>query len=209
MLSALGIPTQQLSGYRIRKRSIDARHRSVRVILTIDAYIDEPLSPEVPIQFEFPVLKPGAKKVVIVGAGPAGLFAALKLIQSGIQPIIIERGKDVRSRRRDLAALNKQGQVDPDSNYCFGEGGAGTYSDGKLYTRSQKRGDLERILARIGLRNARPRDLARLRDALAATKNLPGVTGDTTLDAQRNASKAAVVIAVKDGQFKFLETVAP
>ena len=146
LLSALGIPTQQLSGYRIRKRSIDARHRSVRVILTIDAYIDEPLSPEVPIQFEFPVLKPGAKKVVIVGAGPAGLFAALKLIQSGIQPIIIERGKDVRSRRRDLAALNKQGQVDPDSNYCFGEGGAGTYSDGKLYTRSQKRGDLERIL---------------------------------------------------------------
>ena len=146
LLSTLDIPTQQLSGYRIRKRSIDARHRSVRVILTIDAYIDEPLSPEVPIQFEFPVLKTGAKKVVIVGAGPAGLFAALKLIQSGIQPIIIERGKDVRSRRRDLAALNKQGQVDPDSNYCFGEGGAGTYSDGKLYTRSQKRGDLERIL---------------------------------------------------------------
>ena len=146
LLSALGIPTQQLSGYRIRKRSIDARHRSVRVILTIDAYIDEPLSPEVPIQFEFPVLKPGAKKVVIVGAGPAGLFAALKLIQSGIQPIIIERGKDVRSRRRDLAALNKQGQVDPDSNYCFGEGGAGTYSDGKLYTRSNKRGSIDKIL---------------------------------------------------------------
>lgn len=146
LLSTLGIPAHQLTGYLIRKRSIDARHRLARVVLTLDAFIEEPVIQENPVPFEFPVLKPGAKKVVVVGAGPAGLFAALKLIQAGIQPIVLERGKDVRSRRRDLATLNKQGRVDPDSNYCFGEGGAGTYSDGKLYTRSQKRGDLERIL---------------------------------------------------------------
>lgn len=84
--------------------------------------------------------------MIIVGAGPAGLFAALKLLEYGIKPIILERGKDVRSRRRDLAALNKEGEVNPESNYCFGEGGAGTYSDGKLYTRSSKRGDINRIL---------------------------------------------------------------
>ena len=121
LLSTLGISAHQLIGYLIRKRSIDARHRLVRVVLTLDAFIEEPLIQENPVSFEFPVLKPGAKKVVVVGAGPAGLFAALKLIQAGIQPIVLERGKDVRSRRRDLATLNKQGRVDPDSNYCFGE----------------------------------------------------------------------------------------
>src|SRR5690606_39059141 len=87
-----------------------------------------------------------AKKVIIVGAGPAGLFAALRCIELGLKPIVLERGKDVRARRRDLAAINKDHVVNPDSNYCFGEGGAGTYSDGKLYTRSKKRGDLQRIL---------------------------------------------------------------
>src|SRR5204863_9986484 len=86
------------------------------------------------------------RKVVIIGAGPAGLFAALRLIEHGMKPIILERGKDVRTRRRDLAAINKEGVVNPDSNYCFGEGGAGTFSDGKLYTRSTKRGDVGRIL---------------------------------------------------------------
>ena len=86
------------------------------------------------------------KKVIVIGAGPAGLFARLKLIESGIKPIILERGKDVSARRRDLADLNKEGEVNPESNYCFGEGGAGTYSDGKLYTRSSKRGDVNRIL---------------------------------------------------------------
>lgn len=174
LLSALGISPAQLSGYHIRKRSIDARHRSVRVILTVDAFIGEPMAEEVPIRFEFPVLKPGAKKVLIVGAGPAGLFAALKLIQSGLKPIILERGKDVRSRRRDLAALNKQGRVDPDSNYCFGEGGAGTYSDGKLYTRSQKRGDLDRILQLFVYFGASPNILIEAHPHIGTNK-LPGI----------------------------------
>ena len=87
-----------------------------------------------------------AKKIIIAWPGPAGLFSALKLIEEGIQPVILERGKNVRDRRRDLARLNKEGIIHPDSNYCFGEGGAGTYSDGKLYTRSTKRGDVNRIL---------------------------------------------------------------
>ncbi|MGZ5192143.1 MAG: NAD(P)/FAD-dependent oxidoreductase, partial [Flavisolibacter sp.] len=89
------------------------------------------------------------KNILIIGAGPAGLFAALHLIELGIKPIIIERGKDVRARRRDLAVINKEGLLNPESNYCFGEGGAGTYSDGKLYTRSTKRGDVFRVLSML------------------------------------------------------------
>ena len=98
------------------------------------------------IRFNFGDVSHAKKKVIIIGAGPAGLFAALQLIEKGIKPIILERGKDVKSRRRDLAVLNKEGIINPESNYCFGEGGAGTYSDGKLYTRSTKRGDVNRIL---------------------------------------------------------------
>jgi hypothetical protein len=98
------------------------------------------------VHLHFPDTAGAAKTALIIGAGPAGLFAALKLIEKGIRPILLERGKDVRSRRRDLALLNKEGIIDPESNYCFGEGGAGTYSDGKLYTRSTKRGDIHRIL---------------------------------------------------------------
>ena len=94
---------------------------------------------------QYPDVK-DAKTVIIVGAGPAGLFAALQCIELGLKPIIIERGKDVKQRRRDLANINKQGLVNPESNYCFGEGGAGTYSDGKLYTRSTKRGDVNAVL---------------------------------------------------------------
>jgi len=140
-----GVRTKQITGYHIQKRSIDARSRQARYILQLEVFIDMDV-PEIPA-FD-PQLQDvtHAPHVVIIGAGPAGLFAALRLISLGKKPIIIERGKDVRSRRRDLAAINKEGVVNPESNYCFGEGGAGTYSDGKLYTRSTKRGNVMRIL---------------------------------------------------------------
>lgn len=129
---------------RIRKRSIDARSKQPKINLSLEVYIDEPI-PEIAYQRDYKNVN-SADPVIIVGAGPAGLFAALRLIELGFKPIVLERGKDVRSRRRDLAAINKDHIVNPDSNYCFGEGGAGTYSDGKLYTRSKKRGDVKRIL---------------------------------------------------------------
>lgn len=113
--------------------------------LKVNAFIDEPFSNPSP-GLCFPDVHKAKKSTVIIGAGPAGLFAALELIQLGIKPIILERGKDVRDRRRDLAILNREGILNEESNYCFGEGGAGTYSDGKLYTRSTKRGNVEKVM---------------------------------------------------------------
>jgi len=143
---AIGRPVGSISGIQLLKRSIDARSRQPHIILTIHVFVEEPYQERSFKPLHFPDVSRAEKKVVIIGAGPAGLFAAFKLIEKGVRPILLERGKDVRSRRRDLAALNKQGVLHPDSNYCFGEGGAGTYSDGKLYTRSNKRGDINRIL---------------------------------------------------------------
>jgi uncharacterized FAD-dependent dehydrogenase len=144
---ALGKSISQVNGYHILKQSIDARSRQqVWMNLTLQVFIDEPVSDRDIEPFLFPILPKNAKEVHIIGAGPAGIFAALECIQLGLRPIVIERGKDVRTRRRDLARLNKEGIVDPESNYCFGEGGAGTYSDGKLYTRSNKRGSIDKIL---------------------------------------------------------------
>ena len=142
-----GQPITSILGYQLLKKSIDARSRQqIWVNLTLIAFIDEPVSKRFIEPLIFPTLPSHAKEVIIIGAGPAGLFAALECIQLGLRPIIIERGKDVRARRRDLASLNKGGIVNPESNYCFGEGGAGTYSDGKLYTRSNKRGSIDKIL---------------------------------------------------------------
>ena len=135
-----------ITGFTVLKKSIDARGKIVYLHLTVLAFINEPFLQRNFIDFNFKDVTASQKKVVIIGAGPAGLFAALQLIELGIKPIIIERGKDVRNRRRDLAQLNKNGILNPESNYCFGEGGAGTYSDGKLYTRSSKRGNIDRIL---------------------------------------------------------------
>jgi uncharacterized FAD-dependent dehydrogenase len=135
-----------ITGFHILKKSIDARGKTIWVNLTVNAFIDEPFHQRQELDFDFKDVTNAPKKVIIIGAGPAGLFAALQLIEKGVQPIILERGKDVKARRRDLAILNKEGIVNSDSNYCFGEGGAGTYSDGKLYTRSNKRGDINRIL---------------------------------------------------------------
>ena len=133
-------------GFQILKKSIDARGKKVLINLIVNAFIDEPLKVFTGVNFHFKAVNNSSNKVIIIGAGPAGLFAALMLLEQGIKPIILERGKEVRARRRDLAILNKEGIVNPESNYCFGEGGAGTYSDGKLYTRSNKRGDVDRIL---------------------------------------------------------------
>lgn len=130
--------------YQIQKRSIDARQKTIKVNLKVEIR-DEPFELEFIEYFQKEHDVRNCPQVVIVGAGPAGLFAALKAIENGLKPIILERGKDVQSRRRDLAAINKEHIVNPDSNYCFGEGGAGTYSDGKLYTRSKKRGSVRRI----------------------------------------------------------------
>lgn len=130
---------------RLLKRSIDARSRNIKVNINAEIFIDEQPEPLISQVFEYKNVSQ-AKQAIVVGAGPAGLFAALRLIELGIKPIIIERGKDVQERRRDLANINKKNIVNENSNYCFGEGGAGTYSDGKLYTRSKKRGDIKRVL---------------------------------------------------------------
>jgi uncharacterized protein len=136
---------QNITDFKIVKKSIDARGKTIFVNLSIVAFINEAPSNFIP-HFTFKNVEKAKNSALIIGAGPAGLFAALQLLEKGIKPIIIERGKNVRDRRRDLAALNKLGIVNPESNYCFGEGGAGTYSDGKLYTRSNKRGSIDRIL---------------------------------------------------------------
>ncbi len=141
-----GVNADSVFGFHIIKQSIDARSRQPWINVTVLAFINEPVQKRETTDFTFQDVHDSRFKVIIVGAGPAGLFAALQLIELGIQPIIVERGKDVRSRRRDLALLNKEGEINPESNYCFGEGGAGTYSDGKLYTRSSKRGNIDRIL---------------------------------------------------------------
>jgi len=142
----VGCKASDITGYTILRKSIDARSRQVYVNLSIEAFINEPYHHRPFNKINFGDVTNTKKSVIIIGAGPAGLFAALQLIEKGIKPIILERGKDVKSRRRDLAVLNKEGIINPESNYCFGEGGAGTYSDGKLYTRSTKRGDVTRIL---------------------------------------------------------------
>jgi len=144
--SHCSVPVNKVSGFYLLKRSLDARGKQPWVLLTLLAFIDEPfLLPEI-TSLQLNDVTDAKNRVLIIGAGPAGLFAALKLIEHGVKPILLERGKDVRSRRRDLARINKEGIINPESNYCFGEGGAGTYSDGKLYTRSSKRGDIARIL---------------------------------------------------------------
>ncbi len=141
----LHIPENNISFIKIIKRSIDARSRNVKINLKIDVYVNEqvPESPNYKLNYSN---VSSQTPVIVIGAGPAGLFAALELIEKGMKPIVIERGKNIKDRRRDLAAINKEGIVNPHSNYCFGEGGAGTYSDGKLYTRSTKRGDITKVL---------------------------------------------------------------
>lgn len=134
--------------YQITKRSIDARRKPVKYALAVEVVINEALTDRT-VRFDYSPIRENAEEVVIIGAGPAGLFAGLEAIELGLKPIIFERGKDVKERRKDLAKITKEQIVNPESNYCFGEGGAGTYSDGKLYTRSKKKGSVRKVLQQL------------------------------------------------------------
>lgn len=141
----LGLNSEERLYYRLERRNIDARGRKLKVNLKIEYAKNQPLAERETSHFNYQDVSQ-APEVHIIGFGPAGMWAALRCLELGMKPVVIERGKDVRSRRRDLKAVNRDNIVDADSNYCFGEGGAGTYSDGKLYTRSKKRGNMQRIL---------------------------------------------------------------
>ena len=140
-----GLRQQEIMGVRILKRSIDARQRTIFVNLKVRAYVNELPTDDAYQHTDYPDVSE-RQQVIVVGAGPGGLFAALRLIELGFRPVVLERGKDVHERKKDLANISRTQQVDEESNYCFGEGGAGAYSDGKLYTRSKKRGNTEKIL---------------------------------------------------------------
>ncbi len=140
-----GIDERTIYGIRILKRSIDARQRQIYVNLKVRVYVNEQPHDDEYVRKEYPNVE-GKPQVIVVGAGPGGLFAALRLIELGLRPIVLERGKNVHDRKKDLANITKTQKVDSESNYCFGEGGAGAYSDGKLYTRSKKRGNTDKIL---------------------------------------------------------------
>lgn len=169
----LGIALNRITAVRIAKRSIDARGRKVKFQLAVEVWVDEAYQPEA---IQEPVFRQvgDQPEIHIIGAGPAGLFAAIEAIGRGWKPVVIERGKDVRSRRRDLALLTKEHIVNPESNYCFGEGGAGTYSDGKLYTRSDKRGDIRQVLDWFIHFGADP-DIAVNARPHIGTNKLPGI----------------------------------
>ncbi|KOY85298.1 FAD-binding protein [bacterium 336/3] len=161
---------------RLERRSIDARSKQVKVNIKVSIYENEQAEPLGNFEKNYQDVskKP---QVIVVGAGPAGMFAALRLIELGIKPIVIERGKDVQARRRDLAAINKDHVVNNNSNYCFGEGGAGTYSDGKLYTRSNKRGDIRRILEILVAHGAKEEILIEAHPHIGTNK-LPKIVAD-------------------------------
>lgn len=140
-----GLNAHQIKAVRVLKRSIDARQRTIFVNLKVRAYVNELPQDDAFIRTEYPSVE-GKPSAVVVGAGPGGLFAALRLIELGVRPVVLERGKDVHERKKDIANISRLHTVDGESNYSFGEGGAGAYSDGKLYTRSKKRGNVDKIL---------------------------------------------------------------
>lgn len=171
------ISINEIQHVSILKRSVDARQKAIKINLKVKIYLKGESFQELKIQLPDYKNVTSSQEVIVVGAGPAGLFAALQLIELGLKPIVIERGKDVRGRRRDLKSINIDHLVDEDSNYCFGEGGAGTYSDGKLYTRSKKRGDVTRILELLVAFGASPDILIEAHPHIGTNK-LPQIIQD-------------------------------
>lgn len=171
--SLSGIDQKEITSVRVVKRSVDARKKNIRVNLTVDVFSggEEALHYINPF---IPQKVTDKQEVIIVGAGPAGLFAALRLIELGIRPVIIERGRDVSTRKIDIALISREQIVNPESNYCFGEGGAGTYSDGKLYTRSKKRGDNSRVQELLCFHGANENIMFEAHPHLGTDK-LPGI----------------------------------
>ena len=208
LASLLKVESSQINFYSILKRSVDGRSKIVVYRLKVKVYIDEEPIHEV-FKSSYANIA-SSKPVLIIGAGPAGLFAALRCIELCLKPIILERGKDVKQRRRDLATINKQGLINPESNYCYGEGGAGTYSDGKLYTRSNKRGDIQYILKTLVAHGAAEDILIDARPHIGTNK-LPQIITEirqTILNAGGQVVFDAKVIdfVIKGGKIKGVET---
>ncbi|WP_285010715.1 NAD(P)/FAD-dependent oxidoreductase [Pedobacter faecalis] len=205
--SALGREYSRLNTYKVLKRSIDARSRRVVYRMQVEVFLDEDNLAE-PVVFHYQNVSLGLP-VIIVGAGPAGLFAALRCIENGFKPIVLERGKDVKQRRRDLAAINKEGVVNTESNYCYGEGGAGTYSDGKLYTRSNKRGDINKVLAMFVQHGASEDILIDARPHIGTNKlpNIITAMRETILSAggEVQFGKKVTDLHVADGRIRGVE----
>lgn len=168
-----GIPQKGITHVEVTRRSIDARQRTIYVNLTVRVYENEQPPKDLFTPVSYPKVD-GKREVIVVGAGPGGLFAALRLIELGVKPVVVERGKDVHSRRRDVSRISTEQKVDPESNYCFGEGGAGAFSDGKLFTRSKKRGNVEKILQVFCQHGASPSILVDAHPHIGTNK-LPGV----------------------------------
>lgn len=211
LLHAAGLQDQPELKISLLRKSLDAR--SKQLYFNIKAAIGPEAEKATEIHFmpdDLPFVG-SAQPVIIAGTGPAGLFAALELIQLGIKPILVERGKDVRARRRDLADLNKADRVNPDSNYCFGEGGAGTYSDGKLYTRSNKRGDIRRVLEIMVAHGANPEILIDAHPHIGTNKLPPLVAAlrETILQhgGEMHFNSRIRDLTIRNGRFQSIETI--
>lgn len=194
--SKLKIDHKRIRSIKLARRSIDARGRGAKYLLKFDVYLDEEIQVEDKLVETYNVVQE-RKSAIIVGAGPAGYFAALELINLGIKPIVLDRGKDVQARRRDLKAIQQDHMVNPDSNYCFGEGGAGTYSDGKLYTRSLKRGNYLKVLKLLVEHGANPEILIDAHPHIGSNK-LPKIVTEIRNTIEKFGGEVKFNVKVED-----------